>query len=277
MDKVIILHSKHAARFPAARAELIFFDHPLDYSRLSKIESVQLWSPAGDKIESLPEAVAAMTELKSLSIGPGSMSVSIINEAKEGDFPEGLEELRVHVGLGVIKWPGFVLPNLVSLYVDVVFRFKNSSFPKLRSLSIVPDKTLNSIKQLDGTDLEELNLLSVPVGDEIFDIIPTIPLISLGLLSGTKIKSIAGVVRFPGMISLRLKNLSSLRDISALAVLPELRVLDIQCCKKIEGISVINELRLLTELTLVGCGKVGLDVVADKLQTLGKKTIGGTS
>ena len=277
VNKVILLHSKNAKKIPLAGVDLAFFDDPLSGAELSEIESVQLWSPAGDKIERLPEVIAAMTGLKCLNIGPGSMAVSIINDCKDGDFPEGLEELRVHAGLGTIIWPDLTLPNLTSLYVDVQFRFKNSSFPKLRSLSISPDKALKNVRQLEGMELDELNLLTVPVGNEVFELIPKLPITSLGLLSGTKLKDIAGVARFGGVSSLRLKNLSSLEDISGLAELPSLSILDVQYCKKIKNISVINQLQSLAELTLVGCGKLGLDVVGGKLQSLKKKTIGGTS
>lgn len=99
----------------------------------------------------------------------------------------------------------------------------------------------------------------------------------LGLLGGTKLRSLAGVEALAGLQSVWLKNLSSLDDIRALAGLEHLQRLDVQYCKRIANIEVINDLFALRELTIVGCGKVGLEKIEAKIKSLQKSTVGGTT
>jgi len=96
-------------------------------------------------------------------------------------------------------------------------------------------------------------------------------------LGGTKLKSLDGIETLAALTSVWLKNLSSLTDIRALVGLEQLKKLDIQYCKKIANIEVINDLSALRELTLVGCGKVGLKKIQAKIESLQKRTIGATT
>ncbi|WP_295516619.1 hypothetical protein [uncultured Stenotrophomonas sp.] len=75
---------------------------------------------------------------------------------------------------------------------------------------------------------------------------------------------------------MRLKNLSPLADIRALSGLGDLNVLDIQYCKKTAIIETINDLAKLRELKIVGCGKLGLEQMEAKINSLQKKMVGAT-
>lgn len=273
------MHGRHQAEFPTPGAELVFFNAPFNTEKLSRIESAHLWSPPGDKLEVLPEILKKMQGLKALSIGPGSIAPSIMDSLQEGLLPEGLEALSIHLGLGTLAWPGVVLPKLRTLYVDVPVRFDASSFPALNALSIYPDKSLKNIRQALDLPLDELNLLNVPAGSEIFTVLSTQAgsLERLGLLGGTKLRSLDGVEALTGLRSVWLKNLSSLDGIRALVGLEHLQRLDVQYCKRIANIEVINDLSALRELTIVGCGKLGLEKIQAKIKSLQKSTIGGTT
>lgn len=87
-----------------------------------------------------------------------------------------------------------------------------------------------NLRQVLASPLEELNLLNVPVGEEIFDILASSAgfLKRLGLLGGTKLKSLDGLEKLFNLEAVRLKNLSPLADIRALSGLGDLNVLDIQ-------------------------------------------------
>jgi len=273
------MHGRHEAAFPTPGAELVFFNAPFNTERLARIEQVHLWSPPGDKLEALPEILKEMRGLKTLSIGPGSIAPSIMDGLEEGLLPESIEALSIHLGTGTLAWPGAMLPNLRTLYVDVPVRFDASSFPALKVLSLYPDKSLKNLRQALALPLEELNILNVPVDGEIFNILSASVggLERLGLLGGTKLKSLDGIETLAALTSVWLKNLSSLTDIRALVGLEKLKKLDIQYCKKIANIEVINDLSALRELTLVGCGKVGLEKIQAKIESLQKRTIGATT
>lgn len=202
-----------------------------------------------------------------------------MDSLEEGLLPEGIEALSIHLGVGTLAWPGVVLSKLRTLYVDVPVRFDASSFPALKSLSIYPDKSLKNLRQALALPLEELNLLNVSEGSEIFNMLSTLAggLERLGLLGGTKLRSLDGIEALARLRSVWLKNLSSLDDIRALAGLEHLQRLDVQYCKKIANIEVINDLFALRELTIVGCGKVGLEKIEAKIKSLKKSTVGGTT
>lgn len=153
------------------------------------------------------------------------------------------------------------------------------SFPALKVLSLYPDKSLRNLRQALALPLEELNILNVPVDGEIFNILSASVggLERLGLLGGSKLKSLDGIETLAALTSVWLKNLSSLTDIQALTGLEQLQKLDIQYCKKMANIEVINDLSALRELTLVGCGKVGLERIQAKIESLQKRTIGATT
>lgn len=136
VQKVVLMHGRHEAAFPTPGAELVFFNAPFNTERLARIEQVHLWSPPGDKLEALPEILREMRGLKTLSIGPGSIAPSIMDGLEEGLLPESIGALSIHLGTGTLAWPGVVLPNLRTLYVDVPVRFDTSSFPALKVLSL---------------------------------------------------------------------------------------------------------------------------------------------
>ena len=186
-----------------------------------------------------------------------------------------MEELRVLDDYGrVLTWPDVVLPRLTTLYVSDVFRFDVSAFPRLRSLSLKPDRAQAKIREALRLPLDELN---VSLDERIFEIASVRQLRHLGLLSGTKLASLDGIQALPTLESLRLKNLRALSDISALRELPELTRLDIQYCRKIRGIEVLAELTSLERVTLVGCGDLGLARVQDVVDRMPLTTIGATS
>jgi hypothetical protein len=275
--RTMVLHSAYQEQFEMPDGDLVFYDQPYGIEQLSRITDVHLWSPPDGPIDRLPEIITAMTNLKALSIGPGRVLPTVITELRQGDLPESLEELFVDVGERTLVWPDVVVPNLRTLYVDEPFRFKNEHFPRLRALSLYPQRSLNNVRQALGLPLEELNLLNVPTDEGIFRLVEPLGLRRLGLIGGRTLTSITGIGVLPQLESLRLKNLTSLGDVSELATLQRLKVLNIQYCTKITGITAINDLPRLRRLTLVGCGDIGLTTIEAKLSTLEWANTGATT
>ena len=273
----MVLHSAHQDRFDAPDRDFVFYDQPYDTEQLSRITDVHLWSPLEGPIDRLPEIITAMTGLKSLSIGPGRVLRTVVTQLRQGDLPEGLEELSIHISERTLVWPDVVLPNLKTLYVGEPFRFTNEHFPELRALSLYPQRSLNNVRQALELPLEELNLLNVPTDEGIFRLVEPVGLRRLGLIGGRTLPSLTGISVLPQLESLRLKNLTSLGDISELATLQRLEVVNIQYCKKITGIAAINDLPALRRATLVGCGNIGLKTIEAKLSTLEWANTGATT
>ncbi|MFJ2369782.1 hypothetical protein [Microbacterium sp. NPDC087665] len=275
--RTMVLHSAYQEQFDVPDRDLVFYDQPYPAEQLSRITDVHLWSPLDGPIDRLPEIITAMTGLKTLRIGPGRVLPTVITELRQGDLPESMEELFVHVGERTLVWPDVVVPNLRSLYVGEPFRFKNEHFPRLQALSLYPQRSLNNVRQALELPLEELNLLNVPTDEEIFRLVEPVGLRRLGLIGGRTLTSITGIGALPQLESLRLKNLTSLGDVSELATLQQLESLNIQYCKKITGITAINDLPRLRRLTLVGCGNIGLARIEAKLSTLDWVNTGATT
>lgn len=275
--RTMVLHSAHRDQFDVPDRELVFYDQPYTAEQLAHITDVHLWSPLNGPIDRLPEIITAMTSLKTLSIGPGRVLPTVVTRLRQGDIPESLEELSVHIGDRTLVWPDVVVPNLTTLYVGEPFRFKNEHFPRLRALSLYPQRSLNNVRQALELPLEELNLLNVPADEEIFRLVEPAGLRRLGLIGGRTLTTLTGISALPQLESLRLKNLTALGDISELAALQLLEILNIQYCKKITGIAAVNELPRLRRLTLVGCGEVGLEQIEAKMSTLEWANTGATT
>ena len=275
--RTMVLHSAHQDQFDVPDRDLVFYDQPYDAEQLSRITDVHLWSPLDGPIDRLPEIITAMTSLKALSIGPGRVLPTIVTELRQGDLPESLEELSVHIGERTLVWPDVVVPNLKTLYVGEPFRFKNEHFPQLRAVSLYPQRSLNNVRQALELPLEELNLLNVPTDEGIFRLVESVPLRRFGLIGGRTLTSLAGISVLPQLESLRLKNLTALGDISELAALQRLEIVNIQYCKKITGIAAVNDLPRLRRLTLVGCGNIGLTAIEATLSTLEWANTGATT
>lgn len=274
--RTVVLHSAHREEFDVSDRDLVFYDLTHDTERLSRITDVHLWAPVDRPIDRLPEVITAMTGLTSLRLGPGRVLPTVVTQLRQGDLPNSLEELFVHVGERSLVWPDVVLPNLHTLYVGQPFRFRNEHFPALRALSLYPQRSLNNVRQALELPLEELNLLNVPTDESVFRLVEPVGLRRLGLIGGRTLTSLSGIRALSGLESLRLKNLSSLGDISELATLQRLEVLNIQYCKRITGIAAINELTALRRLTLVGCGAVELSSIEQTLETLDWANTGAT-
>ena len=258
--------------------ELVFFDEPILPERLAQIRHVQLWAPHDDKIERLPQIVGEMANLTSLTISGSSSEPALEDELRAGDLPASLEELRILQEYGrVLVWPEVVVPRLTTLFVSDVLRFDVSAFPRLRCVSMKPDRAQANLRHVLQLPIEEVNVLNVSTDEDIFDLLSVRPLRRLGLLSGAKLTSLEGIQGLPDLESLRLKNLRGLRDISALRALPQLTRLDIQYCRKIQGIEVLSDLTALQQLTLVGCGDIGLAHVQDIIDHIPHTTIGATT
>lgn len=164
----VVLHSAHRDQFPVPNRDLVFYDQPEHADWLSQITAVHLWSPPEGPVHRLPETITAMTSLRTLSIGPGTILPSVVTGLRQGDLPESLEELSVHIGDRSLVWPDVVVPNLTILYVGGPLRFTSEHFPRLRALSLYPQRSLNDVRQALGQPLEELNLLNVPVNEDVF-------------------------------------------------------------------------------------------------------------
>ncbi|WP_447591430.1 leucine-rich repeat domain-containing protein [Stenotrophomonas rhizophila] len=273
--KYAIMHSDDVETYMDPQAEIVFFNRPFDEKLLSKIEVAQLWVPHTRKLSAMPEMIGKIQNLRSLSYIEREGS-SVVSSLKEGDIPVGLEILEIG-GTTRIRWPGVVFPGLKTLYVEQPFTFSASCFPALASISIYPDRKLVNVKEAVSLPLTELNLLSVPVGSEIFNEVAVAPLSALGLLGGRSLKTLDGISQLNGITSVLLKNMTSLEDIRELATLPQLRKLNIQNCKHIKNIEVLNELDSLEDLVIVSCGNLGLSKVESKLSSLNKRIIGATT
>jgi len=273
----VILHSSHRQQFSEPDGDFVFLDHQGGAEHLSRVSDAHLWSPLGGPIDRLPAVISAMTGLRTLSIGPGHVLPSVVTQLRQGDLPESLERLFVHVGGPSLTWPNVVVPNLKALYADGPFRFENRNFPRLQELSFSPQKSLKNVQQALDLPLEELNLLRGPFKEDVFALLEPAGLRRLGLLSSRALTSLTGIGALSQLESLRLKNLTSLRDISELATLERLKELDIQYCTKISGIVAINDLLQLRRLTLVGCKNVGLHAIQQKISTLEWANTGATT
>lgn len=277
-DDIVLLRRRNDSGVFRPDRELVFLDEPISPERLAQIRTVQLWAPHDDRIERLPEVIGEMKNLASLTISGSSSELSLVEGIGDGDLPESLEELCILQEYGrLLSWPDVVLPRLTTLFVNDVFRFDVSVFPRLRCLSVKPDRMQANLREALRLPLDELNVLNVSLDERIFEIVSARPLRRLGLLSGTKLASLDGIQALPGLESLRLKNLRALSDVSALRELPGLTRLDIQYCRKIRGIEVLNDLTSLERLTLVGCGEIGLAEVGDAIDRIPITTIGATT
>ncbi|GAH78406.1 unnamed protein product, partial [marine sediment metagenome] len=103
--------------------------------------------------------------------------------------------------------------------------------------------------------------------ESLFNRIAALPLVSLGLMAGRSLKTLAGIEQLSGLRSLRLKNQGLLETIGPIAALPALEQLNIQYCKRITDINTLEALPALQDLTLGGCGNIGLGVLEAKLKT----------
>lgn len=277
-DDVVLLRRRNDSGVFGPERELVFFDEPVLPERLVEIRTAQLWAPHGDRLKRLPKVIGEMENLTSLTVSSGSSEPSLVSEIRAGDLPESLEELRLLDEHGrMLTWPKVLLPRLTTLFVSDVFRVDVSLFPRLRNVSLKPDRTQANLREALRLPLDELNVLNVSLDERIFEIVSVRPLRRLGLLSGTKLASLDGIQALPTLESLRLKNLRALVNISALRELPALTRLDIQYCRKIQGIEVLAELTSLEQLTLVGCGDLGLAGVRKVLDRIPRTTIGATS
>lgn len=262
----LLMHSRQAAQAHGSD-QVIFHDAPPDAATLTTIEYVHLWAPPLDPVEEVPALIAQLPSLTHLSIGPGNIQGSVVKNLRADMLPASLRHLSIFDCPGSYTWSAGPMPRLESLEVNVPIRFKAEDFPALRSLSILPDKQGKLLDQALRLPLAELNLFNVPFDATLFDRIAALPLVSLGLMSGRSLQTLAGIERLSGLRSLRLKNQGVLETIRPIAALPALEWLNIQYCKKITDIDALEELPGLRELTLVGCGNIGLGELEAKLRT----------
>lgn len=253
----LLMHSRQAAQAHGSD-QILFYDAPPDAATLATIEYVHLWAPPLDPVEAVPDLIAQLPSLTHLSIGPGNIQASVVKNLRADMLPASLRHLSIFDCQGSYTWSAGPMPRLESLEVNVPMRFKAEDFPALRSLSILPDKQGKLLDQALRLPLAELNLFNVPFDATLFDRIAALPLVSLGLMSGRSLQTLADIERLSGLRSLRLKNQGVLETIRSIAVLPALKNLNIQYCKRITDIDVLGELAGLQELTLVGCGHIGL-------------------
>lgn len=220
-----------------------------------------------DPVEAVPALVAQLPSLTHLSIGPGNIQASVVKNLRADMLPASLRHLSIFDCPGSYTWWAGPMPRLESLEVNVPMRFKAEDFPALRSLSILPDKQGKLLDQaLHLPLLAELNLFNVPFDATLFDRIAALPLVSLGLMAGRSLQTLAGIEQLSGLRSLRLKNQGLLEAIRPITALPALADLNIQYCKRIADIDVLETMPGLQALTLVGCGDIGLGGLATRLR-----------
>lgn len=253
-----MMHSRQFAQFPGSHERVVLYDAPPDEATLASIEDVHLWAPHEDPLQELPELIARLPSLIHLSIGPGAILPSLVTGLRADMLPASLRHLSMDPAQGTYTWKAGPMPRLESLTVDATFRFEPEEFPALMSLSAVPDRRGALLDRALQLPLRELNLWNVPFDSSVFDRIAELPLLALGLVGGRTLKTLSGIEQLAGLRSLRLKNQGILQTIRPVAALPHLERLDIQYCTRIADIDVLGELSALQELTLVGCGNVGL-------------------
>lgn len=261
----LMLHSRQAAQAHSSD-QILFHDAPPDPATLATIEYVHLWAPPLDPVQELPALIARLPSLTHLSIGPGNIEASVVKNLRADMLPASLRHLSIFDCPGSHTWSAGAMPRLESLEVNVPMRFKAEDFPALRSLSILPDKTGKLLDQALRLPLAELNLFNVPFDATVFDRIAALPLVSLGLMAGRSLQTLAGIEQLSGLRSLRLKNQGLLETIRPITALPALADLNIQYCKRIADINVLETMTGLQALTLVGCGDIGLGGLAARLR-----------
>lgn len=262
----LLMHSRQAAQAQGSD-QILFHDAPPDPATLATIEYVHLWAPPLDPVQELPALIARLPSLTHLSIGPGNIQASVVKNLRADMLPASLRHLSIFDCPGSHAWSAGAMPRLESLEVNVPMRFKAEDFPALKSLSMLPDKPGKLLDQALRLPLQELNLFNVPFDESLFARIAALPLVSLGLMAGRSLKTLAGIEQLSRLRSLRLKNQGALETIRPIAALPALEWLSIQYCKKIADIHVLEELAGLQELTLVGCGNIGLGESEARLRT----------
>ncbi|MCG2596355.1 MULTISPECIES: leucine-rich repeat domain-containing protein [Burkholderiales] len=261
----LLMHSRQAAQAHGSD-QILFYDAPPDAATLATIEYVHLWAPPLDPVQELPALIAQLPSLTHLSIGPGNIQASVVKNLRAEMLPASLRHLSIFDCPGSYTWSAGVMPQLESLEVNVPMRFKAEDFPAPKSLSMLPDKAGKLLDQVLRMPLQELNLFNVPFDESLFARITALPLVSLGLMAGRSLQTLAGIEQLSGLRSLRLKNQGGLETIRPIAALPSLESLNIQYCKRITDIHVLEELPGLRELTLVGCGNIGLGELEAKLR-----------
>lgn len=262
----LFMHSRQFEGFPGPRERVVSYDAPPDDATLAGIESARLWAPPLDAMHELPELITRLPSLVQLSIGPGNVAPSVVKGLRPGLLPGSLRHLSISVGLGSYTWQAGPMPQLESLAVDAPLKFGTGDFLALLSLSMTPDRKGAHLDQALRLPLRELNLYNVPFDASLFDRIADLPLLALGLMAGRTLTTLSGIEQLSGLRALRLKNQGVLQTIRPIAALPALEWLNIQYCKRIEDIGVLDELPGLQELTLVGCGNVGLGDLEQKLR-----------
>ncbi|MBD9474841.1 hypothetical protein DAI43_25245 [Achromobacter xylosoxidans] len=260
------MHSRQRSQFAGADERVVLYDAPPQEAVLASIEDVHLWAPPGDPLRELPGLLARLPALAHLSIGPGAVAGSVLTGLRADMLPASLRHLSIHPEPGTYTWQAGPLPRLEALTVGATLRFEPEDFPALISLSMVPDRRGMLLDRALSLPLKELNLWNVPFDSSIFDRIAGLPLLALGLLAGRGLKTLSGIEQLTGLRSLRLKNLGALEKIGPISALENLERLDIQYCKRIADIGVLDMLTRLRELTLVGCGDVGLGELAQTLK-----------
>lgn len=267
-----MMHSRQFAQCPGSHERVVLYDAPPDEATLASIEDVHLWAPHEDPLHELPELIARLSSLIHLSIGPGAILPSLVTGLRADMLPASLRHLSMHPEQGTYTWNAGPMPRLEALTVDATFRFEPEAFPALISLSAIPDRRGVLLDRALRLPLRELNLWNVPFDSSVFDRIAELPLLALGLLGGRTLKTLSGIEQLAGLRSLRLKNQGMLQTIRPTAALPGLERLDIQYCTRIADIDVLGELPALQELTLVGCGNIGLGGLEHALRARLRRT-----
>lgn len=261
----LLMHSRQAAQAHGSD-QILFYDAPPDAATLAAIEYVHLWAPPLDPVQELPALIAQLPSLTHLSIGPGNIEASVVKNLRSEMLPASLRHLSIFDCPGSYTWSAGPMPQLESLEVNVPMRFKAEDFPALKSLSMLPDKAGKLLDQALRLPLLELNLFNVPFDATVFDRIAALPLVSLGLMAGRSLQTLAGIEQLSRLRSLRLKNQGVLETIRPIAALPTLECLSIQYCRRIADIEVLEQLTRLQELMLVGCGDIGWSELDAKLR-----------
>lgn len=274
----LVMHSRQFDSSLFTHGRVVFYDAPPDEATLGRIEHAHVWAPPLDPLQELPSLIARLPSLVQLSIGPGQIASTVAVDLRADMLPGGLRHLSISAGQRAFTWRAGPMPQLESLSVDAPMRFTPEDFPALLSLSMAPDRKGANLEPALRMPLQELNLYNVPFDAALFDRLAGLPLVALGLMAGRSLKTLSGIEQLSGLRSLRLKNQGLLETIGPIAALPALEWLDIQYCKRIVDIAVLGQLPVLQELTLVGCGDVGLGSLAQTLRArLRRENIAATT
>ena len=272
-NSYVLMHSDYVDQHSGEVSQALLFNRPFDPRIMCSAEIAHLWTPAGTKMERLPEMLAAMSGLKDLTIRDQVENAALAS-MKQGDLPESLERLVISNSLKTLNWPNVVLPNLKELVALPTIKFSASCFPSLERIYLNPNKNLSNLVEALKLPLKALHLLGFPNGGGIFEAIAGADLDEVGLLGARSLIDLDGIGKISSIRSIKLKNLPGLVDIGGLKDLTKLRSVNIQYCNKVRNLEILNDIPGIEKLIIIGALSDDAVKLEPRLQKVMDESIG---